>query len=273
MKYSKKKICLTIILTIICFIVIGIIVGIVPQKEFESVDNNVSTNVEEQDNLQDLTHKTISVYKTFEEKVEENEDIIGILKKVGEDYIEISNNPNGVYSYQDFESAILKISNQTKFQNLVTGETGDVSVLNDAEIILVNDIGKNYFYNYTLNNYEVDKNRGNILFITRKDLLVYQKQTFNEHFDEEEQKLSNLKIDSVYKELYRYNSDEKGMDCILYMNIKDKQIPYLITIYKNNETLIENPDANNYADIIIEKHGENSAKELEWLLAKKIIYK
>ena len=81
MKYSKKKICLTIILTIICFIVIGIIVGIVPQKEFESVDNNVSTNVEEQDNLQDLTHKTISVYKTFEEKVEENEDIIGILKK------------------------------------------------------------------------------------------------------------------------------------------------------------------------------------------------
>ena len=102
---------------------------------------------------------------------------------------------------------------------------------------------------------------------------MYQKQTFNEHFDEEEQKLSNLKIDSVYKELYRYNSDEKGMDCILYMNIKDKQIPYLITIYKNNETLIENPDANNYADIIIEKHGENSAKELEWLLAKKIIYK
>lgn len=178
MKYSKKKICLTIILTIICFIVIGIIVGIVPQKEFESVDNNVSTNVEEnaeeQDNLQDFTHETISVYKTFEEKVEENEDIIGILKEVGEDYIEISNNPYGVYSYQDFESAILRISNQTKFQNLVTGETGDVSALNDAEIILVNDIGKNYFYNYTLNNYEVDKNRGNILFITRKDFLAYQ---------------------------------------------------------------------------------------------------
>ena len=270
MKFIRKKTILIILL--ICIIIIASIAYIEINKENASnlnIENNITEN-----EIKDNAHTTTDIaYKSFEEKIENNEYIIGILKKIGDDYIEISSNPFGVYGYKDYENAILRISNQTKFQNFVTGETLDISELNDAELILVNDIGKNYFYNYSINNYEINKTNGNIYYISNKDLSTFQKQTFEEHFNEEEQKLSNVKIDLISKASNRYNSSDEEMDCIIYINIKDIQIPYHISIYKNNETLIENPDANNYADIIIEKHGENSAKELEWLLAKKIIYK
>ena len=274
MKKNKKILIIMIIL--ICIIIIGVMIyKIINNKSKKINEYNVENTINIVDNKvsENEIKNEVGEYENLSEKINDDGNVMGLLLKREDDYIEISNNPYGTYGYKDFYNAVIRTSNQTKYRNLITDKQEDVSYLSNVEVILVNNIENNYFYNYSINNYEIDKTSGTIYFISKDQLKDLQEQTFKANFNEKEQKLSNLKVDLIYKATNRYDSSEEVMQCILYINVKNIKIPYLITIYKNDETVIDNSNQSGYADIIIEKRDVNSTKENEWLLAKEIIYK
>lgn len=261
---KKKKYIITILIFTVIFITFFFLLKIFEGLGSKEISNDDGLDIE--NNIIDPNLKLRYDMATNKiENINENDiySIIGIFQYKGEDFITITNNPNYVFTYKDFNCGTIKISKDTPIINYVTGEK--IENLNTDDWKIVMTTGKGEIKN---NEYIINSTNSSINVIMKSDIENTVK-TFLETKDNVIS-LKNVEYISVDNYTQLANPNANNVDMILYIDVKDKKIPYYIQAVLDENTIIENEGTSNTASVELKKI---EYKTTEYFYIEKITYK